>query len=223
METWSSCYSHLAARKQNAPQASFVLGMMLCIALLSKPRMTWSSQSSTVGKWKENTKALFFLDMGKKTEKSVFFVSILLLGDPSKTIATENSSRIAKETIQEEICTTLRLHSNYISHLHVRAEDPSYSAWLFPPDLFISYNFSFQRDPWVQFYNSTGTLWAKPSSEAQARASKVRESNRLKQICGASSPHSHSNRETSAQGRAWCDGNVFGQREAQCICCRSVN
>lgn len=151
METWSSCYSHLVARKQNAPQASFMQGMMLCIAVLSKPSMTWSSQGSTVGKWKENTKALFFLDMGKKTEKSVFFVSILLLVDPSKTIATENSSRIAKETIQEEICTILRLHSNYISHLHVRAEDPSYSAWLFPPDLFISYNFSFQRDPESSF------------------------------------------------------------------------
>lgn len=69
-KTWCSLHSLLAARRRNAPPASSVLEMTLHEALLSKPRMTQTSQGSTVGNWKENSKALFSQSWGKKTEKS---------------------------------------------------------------------------------------------------------------------------------------------------------
>lgn len=89
------------------PCGMLCAGMMLCMALLSKLGMTQSSQGSTVGNWKENTEALFFLDMGGKKHRknSAFCQHSSTRGSIKKQM--KNSSNIAKETIQAEMWAAL--------------------------------------------------------------------------------------------------------------------
>lgn len=87
---------------------------LLGMTLLSKLRMTWTSQGSSVGNGKENSKALFFINHGGKRQKNQSSCQPSSACRSFKNFKKKSSST-ANETVQEEMWAAFKAFAQLMS------------------------------------------------------------------------------------------------------------